>query len=83
MLSVDDVNAILRLPILGILADEPDVIVSTNKGEPVALDAGSRIGIAYRDIAARLAGDKVAAPVPPAERTFFERLTEMFTGRKA
>ena len=83
MLSVDDVNAILRLPILGILADEPDVIVSTNKGEPVALDPNSRIGIAYRDIAARLAGDTVAEPTSPVERSFFERLTELFTGRKA
>src|SRR5690348_5507928 len=33
MLSVDDVNGILRLPLLGVIADEPDVIVSTNKGE--------------------------------------------------
>ena len=38
MLSVDDVNAILRLPLLGVIADEPGVIVATNKGEPMALD---------------------------------------------
>jgi hypothetical protein len=40
MLSVDDVNAILRLPLLGVIADEPGVIVATNKGEPIALDPG-------------------------------------------
>ncbi|MBV8435375.1 MAG: septum site-determining protein MinD, partial [Candidatus Eremiobacteraeota bacterium] len=37
MLSVDDVNAILRLPLLGVIADEPEIIVTTNKGEPLAL----------------------------------------------
>ena len=51
MLSVDDVNGILRLPLLGVIADAPDVIVSTNRGEPVALDPASQIGAAYRAIA--------------------------------
>src|SRR5579885_2181261 len=47
MLSVEDVNSILRLPLLGVLGDAPDVIVATNRGEPVALDAGAPIGAAY------------------------------------
>jgi septum site-determining protein MinD len=33
MLSVEDVNGILRLPLLGVIADAPDVIVSTNRVE--------------------------------------------------
>ncbi len=44
MLSVDDVNGILHLPLLGVVTDAPDVIISTNRGEPVALDAGSPVG---------------------------------------
>ncbi len=28
MLSVDDVNGILRLPLLGVIADEPEIIVT-------------------------------------------------------
>ena len=78
MLSVDDVNSILRLPLLGVIADAPDVIVSTNKGEPVALDAASPVGEAYRQIAQRIEGTLTAPPEIPRERSFFEKL---FGGR--
>ncbi|HTW84840.1 MAG TPA: septum site-determining protein MinD [Candidatus Sulfotelmatobacter sp.] len=74
MLSVEDVNAILRLPLLGIIADAPDVIVSTNKGEPVALDAASPVGSAYRAIAERISGARTDAPAIPRERSFFDKL---------
>jgi len=74
MLSVDDVNAILRLPLLGVIADEPGVIVSTNKGEPIALDATSPTGDAYRKIAARIAGTDASTPDIPREASFFEKL---------
>jgi septum site-determining protein MinD len=74
MLSVDDVNAILRLPLLGVIADEPGVIVSTNKGEPIALDAASPTGDAYRKIAARIIGTDTSAPDIPRETSFFEKL---------
>ena len=74
MLSVDDVNEILHLPLLGVVADAPDVIVSTNKGEPVALDPASPVGSAYRAIAQRIAGTLTTAPEIPREKTFFEKL---------
>jgi septum site-determining protein MinD len=81
MLSVDDVNSILRLPLLGVVADEPEVIIATNRGEPLALDAGSPTGAAYRAIAARLAGE--AVPIPQARESggFFSRLGAFFSGR--
>ena len=74
MLSVDDVNGILRLSLLGVVAEAPDVIVSTNRGEPVALDAASPVGEAYRQIAQRISGTLTAPPEVPRERTFFEKL---------
>jgi septum site-determining protein MinD len=79
MLSVDDVNTILRLPLLGVIADAPDVIVSTNKGEPVALDPASEVGATYRSIAGRITGAVTTPPEIPRERTFFEKL---FGGRR-
>lgn len=74
MLSVDDVNAILRLPLLGVIADEPGVIVSTNKGEPIALDPASSTGEAYRKIAGRIVGTDTSAPEIPREASFFDKL---------
>ena len=74
MLSVDDVNAILRLPLLGIITDAPDVIISTNRGEPVALDAASPVGASYREIAQRIIGTLTTPPVVPHEKSIFEKL---------
>jgi len=83
MLSVDDVNAILRLPLLGVIPDEPSVIISTNRGEPIALDPLSATGGAYRAIAAKLAGIAVETPPPPPESQagFFAKLGAFFGGR--
>ncbi len=83
MLSVDDVNGILRLPLLGVIADEPEIIVTTNRGEPLALRAQTPTGAAYHAIAARIAGDDVAAPMPAAAKaSFAERLGSLFGGKR-
>jgi septum site-determining protein MinD len=82
MLSVDDVNSILRLPLLGVIADEPDVIVSTNKGEPIALRSDSRTAAAYHAIAARIAGEDVPAPTVEHKESFMDRLGALFGGRR-
>jgi septum site-determining protein MinD len=74
MLSVDDVNAILRLPLLGVITDAPDVIISTNRGEPVALNAASPVGASYREIAQRIMGTLTTAPVVPHEKSLLEKL---------
>ncbi len=82
MLSVDDVNGILRLPLLGVIADEPGVIVSTNRGEPLALDATSETGAAFRAIAAKLAGANVPAPmVKLPSGSLFAKFGSLFGGR--
>lgn len=82
MLSVEDINGILRLPLLGVIADEPGVVVASNKGEPLALDAASETGAAYRAIAAKLAGENVPAPtVKAAGGGIFAMLGSLFGGR--
>ena len=82
MLSVDDVNAILRLPLLGVIADEPEVIVSTNTGRPVALRSDTPTGAAYHAIAARVAGEDVPAPTVAIKESFLGKLGAFFGARK-
>jgi septum site-determining protein MinD len=83
MLSVDDVNGILHLPLLGVIADEPEIIVTTNRGEPLALRKDTPTGAAYHAIAARVAGDDVAAPMPPAAKaSIFERIGSLLGGKR-
>ncbi|MEO6991173.1 MAG: septum site-determining protein MinD [Candidatus Baltobacteraceae bacterium] len=83
MLSVEDVNAILHLPLLGVLTDDESVIKAANRGEALSLDPASSIGSIYRDIAARIAGDEAApkASAEPAPAGVFAKLGALF-GRK-
>jgi septum site-determining protein MinD len=59
MLSVDDVYDLLRIDVLGIVPEDENVIVASNRGTPLALDAKSKAGQAFRNIARRLGGEEV------------------------
>ena len=65
MLSVNDVTDILALPLLGLVVEDEQVIVSTNRGEPLTL-SGSRspAALAYSNVARRLQGEDVPLPDP-------------------
>jgi len=62
MMSVDDVLEILRLDLVGVIPDDKEVIVATNRGNPVIDMPGSVTGQALRRIAARLLGEDVPIP---------------------
>ncbi|XHX81120.1 MAG: septum site-determining protein MinD [Stenomitos frigidus ULC029] len=60
MMSVEDVQEILAIPLIGVVPDDERVIVSTNKGEPLVLsETPSLAGTAFDNIARRLEGEKV------------------------
>lgn len=60
MMSVQDVQDILAIPLIGVVPDDERVIVSTNRGEPLVLEKTlSLAGIAFANIARRLEGEKV------------------------
>lgn len=57
MLSVDDVQEILSLHLLGVIPDSKSVLNASNAGMPVILDEKSDAGKAYADIVARYLGE--------------------------
>jgi septum site-determining protein MinD len=60
MMSVQDVQELLAVPLIGVIPDDEKVIVSTNKGEPLVLsDNASLASIAFDNIARRLEGETV------------------------
>lgn len=60
MMSVQDVQEILAIPLIGVIPDDERVIVSSNRGEPLALAENLSLpGIAIHNIARRLEGEKV------------------------
>jgi septum site-determining protein MinD len=57
MLSLDDVQDILSLDLLGVVPESKSVLTASNSGNPVILDEKSDAGQAYSDIVARYLGE--------------------------
>ena len=77
MLSPDDVVELLAVELIGIVPEDENVILSTNRGTPIVLDGKSQAGQAFRNIASRLGGQTV--PFLNLEDTngFFGRISRM------
>ena len=58
MLSVEDVQEILSLHLLGVIPESKSVLNASNSGTPVILNEKSKAGQAYGDIVARYLGEK-------------------------
>ncbi|MCF6456632.1 MULTISPECIES: septum site-determining protein MinD [Pseudoalteromonas] len=59
MLSVEDVQDILAIDLLGVIPESKAVLNASNSGQPVILDSDSDAGKAYSDAIDRLLGEKV------------------------
>ena len=59
MMSVDDILDILSVNLLGIIPEDENIIISTNKGEPIVNMENSRAGMAYNNVARRILGEEV------------------------
>jgi septum site-determining protein MinD len=80
MLSTDDVVELLAIDLLGIVPEDKEVIIASNRGTPVALDGKTPSGQAFRNIAGRLMGHDI--PFMPIETTqgVWSRLSRFFRG---
>lgn len=58
MLSVDDIQEILRVPLLGVIPESQSVLQSSNSGSPAIHLAGSDVSQAYHDTVARFLGEQ-------------------------
>lgn len=59
MLSVDDVCDILAIPLLGIIPEDDNIVISTNRGEPIVSRQDALAGQAYRNVSQRLLGEDI------------------------
>lgn len=75
MLSVEDVQEILAIPLLGVVPESQAVLRASNSGEPVILDQNSDAGLAYMDAVDRLLGESREFRFLQEEKKgFFNRL---------
>jgi septum site-determining protein MinD len=78
MLNAEDVLELLAVELIGIVPEDEAVVVSTNRGQPVALDGKSKAGLAFQNIARRLNGEQVPFLSLDEKDGFFARLSRMF-----
>ena len=84
MMSIDDVQGILGIPIIGIIPDSEQVIIASNRGEPLVLDKGDSLPKqAFEDIARRLIGEEVEFIDFDAARNPVKRLFKNIVRSKA
>ncbi len=77
MLNSEDVLELLAIELIGIIPEDENVIVGTNRGTPVSLDNKIKAGLAFQNIAHRLMGEEVPFLNLEAKDGFFGRLTRL------
>ena len=77
MLKVEDVCDILSIPLLGVIPDDEQVVVSTNQGDPL-VGGSSLAGQAYVNICHRLMGEDVPMMDLDAKKGVMGILRELF-----
>lgn len=59
MLDVKDILDCLAIKLIGVVPDDKNITISTNKGEPIALNEQLLSGQAYNNIAKRITGEEI------------------------
>lgn len=72
MLSMDDIIDILSTQIIGVVPEDDTILMSTNRGTPVALNGKSPAATAFFDIARRLNGEDI--PLVKEQPSLLQRL---------
>ena len=79
MLSLDDIQEILRTPLIGVIPESETVLQASNQGLPTIHMKDSDVSEAYKDVVARFLGETKALRFTDAVKpSFFKRL---FGGR--
>ena len=83
MLSIDDILEILAIDLIGIVPEDEAILVSTNRGIPVATSSsnGTSAGQAFHNVARRLEGEDVPLMDLTVDGGLFARLRRGLVGR--
>lgn len=78
MMNMDDCVDMLQVPVLGIIPDDDELIVSYLKGENAIDNENSKAGRAFLNVAARICGEEVPVMNFDEKSGFFKRLKKRF-----
>lgn len=79
MLNIDDIIDTLSVKLIGVVPDDRNITVSTNRGEPIVLDDKAIAGQAFKNIARRIMGEDVPLMnLNVGESRFFNSIMKLF-----
>lgn len=78
MMNIEDMRDILAIDLIGIVPDDQDIIITTNRGEPAVCMEKSLSGQAFRNITARLLGEEIPFVNLDTQDGFMTRLAKLF-----
>lgn len=82
MMDIEDISDILAIDLLGVVPDDEEIVISTNKGEPAVIEAKSLAGKAYMNIARRLIGEEVELlDLSVDEKSKFTKIIQLLFGK--
>jgi septum site-determining protein MinD len=75
MLSLQDIQDILRVPLIGVIPESENVLQASNQGTPAIHMTGAEVSEAYKDVIDRFLGEDKPLRFIEVEKTgFFKRL---------
>jgi septum site-determining protein MinD len=79
MLSLEDIQEILRIPLMGVVPESETVLQASNQGVPAIHLKGTDVSEAYKDLVARFLGEERPMRFVDAQKQGF--LKRLFGGR--
>jgi septum site-determining protein MinD len=75
MLSLEDIQEILRTPLIGVVPESESVLDASNQGLPAIHMKGTDVSEAYKDVVARFLGEERPMRfIEASKQGFFKRL---------
>lgn len=75
MLSLEDIQDILRIPLIGVIPESESVLQASNQGTPAINLNQTDVSEAYKDVVARFLGeDKPMRFIDAQKPGFFKRM---------
>lgn len=78
MMNIEDITDILAIDLIGVVPDDEEIVISTNRGEPAAGNQDSICGQAYRNITKRIMGEEVPYLELDVQEGIFTKLFKIF-----
>ena len=76
MMDINDMIEILAIELLGVVPEDKDIVVSTNRGEPIVMSGDEMAAQAFKNIARRVNGEEL--PLMSLEKdTFMKKIKKM------